>query len=236
MKKILAAILILAIAVAVAAEVILPRTVASFLQDQIIKSTHAQEVTLNLQSFPNAKILIGYVDKVYATANNADIGDLNFQALTLNGEKLNIDVSEIISPTQNLNDRQRTEKILKSAQSVELSGLVTEDGLKNFLEKKVDEMNSANVKITPQEITVTGQFKVLGRMADVDVAGNFMIIGEDIYFRATKLDVRNTLVRNVQLDRYLGDVKVLESSQLPIGLKFSSVQMTDGEILITATR
>ena len=236
MKKILAAILILAIAVAVAAEVILPRTVASFLQDQIIKSTHAQEVTLNLQSFPNAKILIGYVDKVYATANNADIGDLNFQALTLNGEKLNIDVSEIISPTQNLNDRQRTEKILKSAQSVELSGLVTEDGLKNFLEKKVDEMNSANVKITPQEITVTGQFKVLGRMADVDVAGNFMIIGEDIYFRATKLDVRNTLVRNVQLDRYLGDVKVLESSQLPIGLKFSSVQMKDGEILITATR
>lgn len=236
MKKILAAILILAIAVAVAAEVILPRTVASFLQDQIIKSTHAQEVTLNLQSFPNAKILIGYVDKVYATANNADIGDLNFQALTLNGEKLNIDVSEIISPTQNLNDRQRTEKILKSAQSVELSGLVTEDGLKNFLEKKVDEMNSANIKITPQEITVTGQFKVLGRMADVDVAGNFMVIGEDIYFRATKLDVRNTLVRNVQLDRYLGDVKVLESSQLPIGLKFSSVQMKDGEILITATR
>lgn len=236
MKKILAAILILLILLAVTAEVILPRTVASFLQDQIIKSTHAQEVSLNLQSFPNAKILIGYVDKVYATANNADIGDLNFQALTLNGEKLNIDVSEIISPTQNLNDRQRTEKILKSAQSVELSGLVTEEGLKNFLEKKVDEMNSANIKITPQEITVTGQFKVLGRMADVDVAGNFMIIGEDIYFRATKLDVRNTLVRNVQLDRYLGDVKVLESSQLPIGLKFSSVQMTDGEILITATR
>ena len=236
MKKILAALLILAIAVAVVSEIVFPRVVTSILKEQIAKSTHAQDIALHINSVPNAKLVAGYVDKIYATANNADIGDLNFQALTLNGEKLNIDISEIISPTQNLNDKQRADKILKSAQHVELSGIITEEGLKNFVEGKVDEMKSANIKITPQEVTATGQFKVLGRMADVDIAGNFMLIGEDIYFRATRLDVRNTLVRNVQLDRYLGDIKVLESSQLPIGLKFSSVQMNDGEILITATR
>ena len=236
MKKILAAILILLIALAAVSEVILPRTVTNILQEQIIKATHAQEVTLNLQSFPNAKILAGFVDKVYATANNAEIGELEFQALTLNGEKLNIDISEIISPTQNLNDKQRTDKILKSAGHVELSGIVTEEGLKNFVEKKVDELNSATIKITPQEITATGQFKLLGRMADVDVSGNFILMDDAIYFHVTKLDVRNTLVRNVQLNSYLGDIKVLESSQLPIGLKFNSLQMSDGEILITAVR
>ena len=236
MKKFLAIILILLIAAVAATEIILPRVVTSILKEQIAKSTHAQDVSLQLNSSPNAKIVIGQVDKVHGTASNASIGDLEFQALTLDGDKISVDVSELISPTPNLNDKQRTDKILKSAGRVELSGIVTEDALKNFIENKVDEMNSAEIKITPQEITATGQFKVLGRMADVDVAGYFILDGEDIYFRATKMDIRNTLVRNVQIDRYLGDVKVLESAQLPAGLKFSSVQMRDGDILITAAR
>lgn len=236
MKKFLAIILILLIAVCAATEIILPRVVTSILKEQIAKSTHAQDVALHLNSSPNAKIVIGQVDKVHGTASNAKIGDLEFQSLILDGDKINVNISEIISPTPNLNDKQRADKILKSADRVELSGIVTEDALKNLIESKVDELNSAEIKITPQEITATGNFKLLGRLADVDVAGNFMLDGEDIYFHATKIDIRNTLIRNVQIDSYLGDVKVLESSQLPIGLKFSSVQMRDGDILITATR
>lgn len=236
MKKILTAILILWIAAVVASEIVLPRVVTNILKEQITKSTHAQDVELNLNSAPNAKIIIGNVDKVYGTATSGEIGDLEFQALTLDAEKINVDIMEIIFPTQGITAQQRNDKILKSAERIELSGIITEEGLKNFVESKVDELKSATIKITPQEITATGQFKLLGRMADVDVSGNFMLIGEDIYFRATKLDVRNTLVRNVQLDRYLGDIKVLESAQLPVGLKFNSVQMSDGQILLTATR
>ena len=236
MKKFLAIILILLIAAVAATEIILPRVVTSILKEQIAKSTHAQDVALHLQSSPNAKIAVGQVDKVHGTATNAAIGDLPFQSLILDGDKISVDVTEIISPTQNLNDKQRADKILKSAGHVELSGIITEDGLKNFIEGKVDELKSATIKITPQEVTATGQFKVFGRLADVDIAGNFMLDGEDIYFRATKIDIRNTLVRNVQLDSYLGDIKVLESAQLPIGLKFSSVQTNNGEILITAAR
>ena len=135
-----------------------------------------------------------------------------------------------------MTDKQRAEKILKSAEKFELSGIVTEDGLKEFIESKVEHMDNAKVKITPQEVTATGKVKFMGRDADVDVAGMFILDNGDVYFRATKLDFKNTLVRNVQIDRFLGDVKVLESSTLPLGLKFSSLQMRDGDILITATR
>ena len=236
MKKVLAAILILLAIIAVALEVILPRVVTNILKEQIVKATHAQEVQLVIDNVPNAKIAIGNADKIYASAKSSEIGNVNFEALTLDAEKVSVDIMEIISPTPNLNDKQRADKILKSAEKIELSGIVTEAGLKDFIERKVDQLDNAQIKITENEATASGQVKVFGRNADVDVAGNFFLENDDIYFKATRLDVRNTLVRNVQIDRYLGDIKILESSQLPIGLKFSSVQMRNGEVLITATR
>lgn len=236
MKKILAVILILAAIIAVALEIVLPRVVTNILKEQIVKATHAQEVQLNIDASPNAKIVIGNVDKIYATASASEIGNVNFEALTLDAEKVSVDVMEIISPTPNLNDKQRADKILKSAEKIELSGIVTEEGLKNFIEEKVDQLDKAEIKMTPQEVSANGQIKIMGRTADVDIAGSFILDNDDIYFRATRLDVRNTLVRNVQMDRFLGDIKILESSQLPLGLKFSSVQMREGDVLITATR
>lgn len=233
MKKILAAILILAVIIAVALEIFLPRVVTSILKEQIAKATHAQDVELHIHSVPNAKLAIGQADEIYSTVNAAEIGDVDFQALTLNAEKVQVDLFEILSPTPNLNDKQRADKIFKSAERIELSGIVTEDGLKNFIEHKVDQLDNAQIKITPQEVIASGQIKIMSRMADVDIAGSFILDNDDIYFRATKLDVRNTLVRNVQIDRFLGDIKILESSQLPIGLKFNSVQMRDGDVLIT---
>ena len=236
MKKFLAVILILIAVIAVASEIILPSVVTNILKEQIVKATHAQEVQLSLTSSPNAKIILGNVDKIYSTASYTEIGGVNFEALTLDAEKVSVDVMEIISPTPNLNDSQRADKILKSAGKIELSGIITEDGLKNFIENKVDQLDNAQIKITENEASASGEIKFLGRTADVDIAGNFFLDDGNIYFKATRLDVRNTLVRNVQIDRYLGDVKILESSQLPIGLKFSSVQMRNGDILITATR
>lgn len=236
MNKFLAALLILAIVLIAAFEIILPRTVANILKEQVIKSTHAQEVEISISSSPNAKIALGQVDKIHATASAGDIGDVEFQALTLDGEKINVDVQELLFPSQNLTANQRTEKILKSAGHVELNGIVTQDGLKNFIEKKVDQLDNAAIKITPQEVTAKGQIKVMGKTADVDIAGSFFLDEDDIFFRATRLDVRNTLLRHVQIDRYLGDIKILQSETLPLNLKFSSVQMRDGDVLITAVR
>ena len=236
MNKILAALLILVIVLIAAFEIILPRTVSSILKEQVIKSTHAQEVEISLESSPNAKIALGQVDKIHASASAGEIGDVEFNALTLDGEKIRVDVQELLFPSQNLTAKQRTEKILKSAEHVELNGIVTQDGLKNFIEKKVDQLDDAEIKITPQEVTAKGQIKFMGKTADVDIAGSFFLDDDDIYFRATRLNVKNTLVRHVQIDRYLGDIKILQSETLPLNLKFSSVQMRDGDILITAVR
>ena len=236
MKKFLAVILILLIAAVAATEIFLPRIVADILKEQVVKATHAQEVEFQLNSSPNAKIAIGEIDGVYGTASSGQIGDIDFKALTADIKNLSVDVKELLFPTPNLNDKQRTEKIIKSIGKAELTGIITEDGLKNFMERKVEHGENMDVKIMPNEVTATGHIKVLGRDADVDVSGTFIMIDDDIYFHATNLDIRNTLVRNVQIDRFLGDVKILESATLPAGLKFTSVQMREGDVLITAAR
>ena len=236
MKKFLALILILLIAGVAATEIFLPRFVTSTLKEQITRATHAQDVSLDINSSPNAKIIFGQVDKIHSTASEGKIGDVDFNSLELDAAKVSVDIQEILFPTPNLDGNQRADKILKSAESIQLNGIITQDGLKNFIEQKAEHVDSIDVKITPQEITATGHVKVFGRDADVDIAGMFMLNDGDIYFHATKLDVRNTLVRNIQIDRFMGDLKVLESSVLPIGLKFSSIQVRDGDILINATR
>ena len=234
MKKFLALILILLIAAVAATEIFLPQFVTSALKDQISRATDAQDVSLELSSSPNAKIILGQVDKVHSTATEGKIGDVDFHSLELDAAKVNVDVQEILFPTPNLDGNQRADKILKSAESIKLSGIITQDGLKNFIEQKAEHVDDIDVKITPQEITATGHVKIFGRDADVDIAGMFVLNDGNIYFHATKLDVKNTLVRNIQIDRFMGNVKVLESSVLPVGLKFTSVQVRDGDILINA--
>lgn len=236
MKKFLAVILILAAVIFAAIEIFLPRIVADILKEQVVKATHAQEVQFQLKSSPNAKIILGQIDSIYGTASSGQIGDVDFQALTADVKNINVDVKELLFPTPNINDKQRTEKILKSIGKAELTGIITEDGLKNFMQRKVEHGENMDVKITPNEVTATGHIKLLGRDADVDVSGTFIMIDDDIYFHATNLDIRNTLVRNVQIDRFLGDVKILESANLPAGLKFTSVKMREGDVLITAAR
>ena len=234
MKKFFALILILLIAAVAATEIFLPQFVTSALKDQISRATDAQDVSLDLSSSPGAKIILGQVDKIHSTATEGKIGDVDFHSLELDAAKVNVDVQEIFFPTPNLDGNQRADKILKSAESIKLSGIITQDGLKNFIEQKAEHVDDIDVKITPQEITATGHVKIFGRDADVDIAGMFILNDGDIFFHATKLDVKNTLVRNIQIDRFMGNVKVLESSVLPVGLKFTSVQVRDGDILINA--
>ena len=236
MKKFLTLMAFLLIVLLVILEIVLPRTVENILQEQITKSTLAQEVDIDLSSSPNAKIALGEIDKVHAAASQGRIGEVDFTNLSLEGEKIQLDMQEILFPSAELSDKERTDKILKSVDKLELHGVIGEEDLKAFIAKKVDKLENAEIKITPQEITASGQIKIMGRTADVDLAGIFLADNGDIYFQATHLNIKNALLRHVNLDRFLGEVKVLDNQSLPLNLKFDEVELRDGEILLTAIK
>ena len=236
MKKFLTLITFLLIVLLVILEIILPRTVENILQEQITKSTLAQEVDLDLSSSPNAKIALGEIDKVHAAANQGRLGEIDFTNLSLDGENIQLDMREILFPSDELSDKERTDKILKSVDKIEMHGVINEENLKSFIAKKVDKLENAELKISPEEISATGQIKIMGRTADIDVAGIFIVDNGDIYFRATHLNIKNALLRHVNLDRFLGELKIVDSSKLPLNLKFEEVELREGEILLTALR
>lgn len=236
MRKFLTLMAFLLIILFVLLEIILPRTVENILQEQIIKSTASQEADVNLSSSPNTKIALGEIDKVHASANNGRIGEIDFTNLSLDGEKIQLDMREILFPTEGIKDSERAEKILKSVDKLEMHGVIGEEDLKSYIAKKVDKLENAEIKISPEEISATGQIKLMGRTADVDVAGIFIVDNGDIYFRATHLNVKNALLRHVNLDRFLGELKIVDSANLPMNLKFDSVELREGEILLTAIR
>lgn len=215
---------------------ILPKTLSNVLSAQISNLTAAKEIDLDLNSSPNVKIAAGYIDKIHAVANEGRIGDVDFKSLTLDGENISVDVLEILFPTENLSSQERTNKILKSADKIEMNGIITAEDLKSFIEKKVDKLDDAEIKISPEGILAEGKIKIMGRMAEVEMAGNFFEEDGNIYFRGTNLHVKNSLLRHVQLDRFFGNLKILDAEKLPLNLKYDSVEMRENEILITAKK
>lgn len=234
MKKFLVFMAVLLLILLGLLQFVLPGTLAKVLEEQVTNATGAQEVDLNLSSSPNFKIIAGYVDEVHGTASLGRIGDFDFKQLTVDGEKVQVDVSELLFPTEGISAQEHTDKILKSVDKLELHGIITAEDLKNFIAKKVDRFDNAEVKISPEGVEATGQIKIMGRMAEVEMAGVFIADGGDVYFRGTNLNVKNSLLRHVQLDKFFGDVKVLNAENLPFNLQYDSVELRDNEILITA--
>lgn len=240
MKKVITAIVVVLIVAAVAAvacaQFVVPNALSNYLKSKVIDLTHAHEVTLQLNALPNAKISLGYVDSLHCTADDATIGDLNLKKAVLDGSTLKIDIKEIIFPTEGISREEHTNRCLTSAGSLELSGVITEDALRDFLERKVDHLKELQVTMSPEGISASAKVKILGREADVQIGGQIIARDGDLYFQMLHLNVENAILRRVNLDKFLGDFNLTEAVKMPFGLQFRTVEMRQGEAFVKATR
>ena len=236
MKKFLAVIVVLLVAVVAFAQFAVPKALTNYLKNLVTDATKAQEVALTLDALPSAKICLGYVDKLHCTAADATIGDLNLKKAELEGTTLHIDVKELLMPTEGISREEHTNRCLQSVGSLELSGVITADSLRNFLAEKVDRVENPQVTMTPEGITVAGKVKILGREADVQIGGQIIARDGDLYFQMLNLNVENAILRRVNLDKFLGDFNLTKSVKMPLGLQFRTVEMRQDEAFVKATR
>ena len=236
MKKILAVIVVLLIAAVAFIQFAVPRALTNYLKDKVATATKAQDVTLSLDALPGAKIALGYVDKIHCTAADATIGELNLKHAELNGTSIHIDIKEILMPTDGISREEHTNRCLKAAGTLELSGVITADSLKDFLAQKIDQLKDLQVTMKPEGITAESRVKILGREADVQIGGQIVARDGDLYFQMTNINVENAILRRVNLDRFLGDFNLTERVKMPFGLQFRKVEMRDGEAFVKATR
>ena len=233
MKKFLAIIVILLAILGLILQFILPSTIETILKEQIINSTSANEVDVSLSSSPNFRVALGEIDTIHATANAGLIGEINFKNVTLDGEKIRLNVMELLFPSKDLTSQLRTQKILKHANKIEMRGVVTDEELRNFIANKDGNFENTQVSIKPEGATASARVKFLGRKIDLDIAGTFIVNGGDVYFHMTRLN-SNSILSRVNIDTFLTDIKVLDSANLPLGMKFESVELREGEAVVTA--
>ena len=238
MKKFLAAIVVLLIAAGAFAQFLVPRALTNYLKGLVTNATHAQEVALTLDALPAAKIALGYVDRLHCTAADADIGELNLKHAELDGTALHINIKELLMPTEGISREEHTNRCLNSANSLELSGVITADSLRNFLVQKTDGkgLKDLDVTMTPEDIKASGKVKIFGREADVEIGGQIVARDGDLYFQMNHINVENAILRRVNLDKFLHDFNLTEQVRMPFGMQFRAVEMRDGETFVKATR
>ena len=233
MKKFLAVIAILLVIVAVIGGMFLPRTVESIVEQQIVNATSATAVDVSLDAKPNFRIAMGEIDKLHATAAAGRIGEVDFKNLTLDGEKIRLDVMELLFPNKEISAQERQRRILKHANKIELHGVITEDEIKKFIADKDKNFENTQISITPEGASASATAKFLGRTVDIDITGTFLVQNGDVYFHVTNLN-SNSILKRVNPDIFSVDIKVLDSANLPLGLKFESVELREGEAVVTA--
>lgn len=238
MRKFLILIGVLIVILAVLSEIVLPQILTGMLKTKIAEFTYSQEVDLSIDSSPRFMIAAGRVDEIHSEVKNGKIGELETTDLTLNGEKVVVDMPALLfgDKTNDTGKRKQVEDYLKSIGKVEMVGVVSEENLKNFLEHKVSQLENLELKMKQDEITAVSSVKIMGRSADIELSGTIIADDGNLYFRMTKLNVKNALLRHVQLDRFFGDIKIADADKLPIGLKFDNVEMQEGQAIVTAIR
>lgn len=236
MKKFLAVVVVLLIAVGVFIQFLVPKALTNYIKGKVTDATHAQEVTLSLDALPSAKIALGYVDKVHCEAADATIGDLNLKQAVLDGSSIHIDIKELLMPTDGISREEHVNRILQSAGSLELSGVITADSLRDFIAQKIDQLKDPQVVMTPDGISAAGRVKILGREADVQIGGQIVARDGDLYFQMDSLNVENAILRRVNLDNFMHDFNLTERVKMPFGMQFREVEMRDGEAFVKATR
>lgn len=236
MKKFLAVIVVLIVAAGAFAQFVVPKALTNYLKNKVTEATHAQEVSLSLNALPSAKISLGYVDSLHCTADDATIGDLNLKQAVLDGSQIHIDIKELIFPTEGISREEHTNRILKSSGSLELSGIITAESLRNFLAAKVDSIKNPQVGMSPEGIAASGKVKILGREAEVQIGGQIIARDGNLYFQIVNLNLENAVLRRINLDKFLGDINLTEAVKMPFGMQFRTVEMRDGEAFVKATR
>ena len=234
MKRFLIVIGVLAFLLLILTEIVLPMALKNMLVEKIAQLTYSQEVELSVDSSPRFMIALGRVDEIEAEVVNGRIGELETSDLTLEAQNVKVDMAELLFGDKT--QRKRVEEYLQSIGKVKMTGVITEDNLKKFLQNKVSQLENLQLKMTPEQITATSEVSIMGRNADLELSGTIIADGGDLYFHMTKLNAKNALLRHVHLDRFFGDIKIASAEKLPIGLRFESVELQEGQALLTAAR
>ena len=226
MKKWAGIIGVALLALAVATELFVPTLACWGISAAVKESLHTDEATVSSRSFPAVSMLFGRLGHIDIETHNAMLGDLRADDLALHGEGVKM-------PSDVLTNNHFA---ITDAKKLELAGVVTEEGLQDFLQRKVDKLRDAKVVITEEQVIVDAAPRLMGTPMGLHLEGNFFVEDNKIRLALTKVTLKATFFgRDIGGD-FGGAIDICDFGQLNMPVELDAAKHEKGRVVLTASR
>ncbi len=225
MRKLLIGLILVVVIALAGATYILPTYISNQISGRIERSLQTDSVSANIETSPSFMMLFGQVDNIDIEATNIKLDKVNLNKLSLKGENIEISVQDLLLARR---------LVINSADNLTITGLIDENNLAQLLAKEVDKISDIAVKITPDNVEVTGKISFLGQEATINVKGIIVVEGKNLLFRITDANTENRLFGKIGIS-FTKDIFLVSTDKLPLeGAKFTRVEQQNGQVLIEA--
>lgn len=225
LRKLLIGLILVVVIALAGATYILPTYISNQISGRIERSLQTDSVSANIETSPSFMMLFGQVDNIDIEATNIKLDKVNLNELSLKGENIEISVQDLLLARR---------LVINSADNLTITGLIDENNLAQLLAKEVDKISDIAVKITPDNVEVTGKISFLGQEATINVKGIIVVEGKNLLFRITDANTENRLFGKIGIS-FTKDIFLVSTDKLPLeGAKFTRVEQQNGQVLIEA--
>lgn len=175
---------------------------------------------LQVTASPGLKVLFGDLDTVAVHRENLHIEDVQFDRFDCQLEGVHYSLADSI-----INGRMA----VASAQSGELTAVISNESLQDFLVRKVDKLSDPQVSFDNDRIQVSGVVNVGGVLkARAELRGTFSMKGSKLMFVPESINI-DGLGKSFSTMKPT-NIEVYDFGKFPLGIQPDSVTM-DNQVL-----
>lgn len=220
MKKFIAFLVVVIVAIVVAAQFFLPSFVANKLEQEINNKLHPETISLRIESSPAIAMVGGRVDVMRGVLENVKLGNLNFADVHMDVNNLEFSPIALF-----MNQTMEIQQMGKG----EIEGTVTASDLKDFMEQAVKGLTIQDVVINSDGIEVVGSVDMGFVRGTASIKGNLEIKNNALVFSPQRFEINGAGIGGLNAS-VLKQITIYDFAEFPIPVKADRIDTENGEL------
>lgn len=220
MKKFIAFLVVVIVAIVVAAQFFLPSSVANKLEQEINNKLHPETISLRIESSPAIAMVGGRVDVMRGVLENVKLGNLNFADVHMDVNNLEFSPIALF-----MNQTMEIQQMGKG----EIEGTVTASDLKDFMEQAVKGLTIQDVVINSDGIEVVGSVDMGFVRGTASIKGNLEIKNNALVFSPQRFEINGAGIGGLNAS-VLKQITIYDFAEFPIPVKADRIETENGEL------
>lgn len=220
MKKFIAFLVVVIVAIVVAAQFFLPSFVANKLEQEINNKLHPETISLRIESSPAIAMVGGRVDVMRGVLENVKLGNLNFADVHMDVNNLEFSPIALF-----MNQTMEIQQMGKG----EIEGTVTASDLKDFMEQAEKGLTIQDVVINSDGIEVVGSVDMGFVRGTASIKGNLEIKNNALVFSPQRFEINGAGIGGLNAS-VLKQITIYDFAEFPIPVKADRIETENGEL------